>query len=100
MKAKPNRMPDLTPEVWRTPYLHTSASLVSGNTMQNNISAQSNHIPTVKRYQKLIDDYQVQFLVFDFESDNRLIAFFRTQPEWQVDFENQEAVLFVRMNTP
>jgi len=43
-----------------------------------------------------LDEYDVRFLVLDLDSDRKLVEFFQSQPGWTVDFEDGEAVLFVR----
>jgi hypothetical protein len=45
---------------------------------------------------QMLEEYQVQYLVFDYEYDNQLIQFFRLQPGWGIDFQDGDAVLFVR----
>jgi len=44
----------------------------------------------------LLDEHDVQFLVLDRHSDSDLLNLFRSQPGWAVDFEDEEAVIFVR----
>jgi hypothetical protein len=44
----------------------------------------------------MLDEYGVQFLALDLHSDSDLVELFRSQPRWAVDFEDGEAVLFVR----
>jgi hypothetical protein len=48
---------------------------------------------------KLLEEYQVQCLVFEYENDRQLIQFFRLQPGWGIDFEDGDVVFFVRTNT-
>lgn len=45
---------------------------------------------------EVLDEYGVEFLALDLHSDSDLVRFFRSQPGWAVDFEDEEAVLFVR----
>ena len=45
---------------------------------------------------RVFDEYDVQFLVLDPHRDSNLLKLFRSQPEWTVDFEDEETVLFVR----
>ena len=45
---------------------------------------------------KMLDDYGVQFLALDLESDSWLIKLAQSRPEWVVDFQDGESVLFVR----
>lgn len=44
----------------------------------------------------VLDECGVQLLVLDRCDDNDLLNFFRSQPGWTVDFEDEEAVIFVR----
>ncbi len=48
----------------------------------------------------LLDEHDVQFLALDIRGDSNLVKVFRSQPKWMVDFEDQEAVLFVRSDGP
>ena len=45
----------------------------------------------------MLDDYGVQFLILDRRADRDLLEFFRMQPRWGVDFEDEEAVIFTRL---
>jgi hypothetical protein len=45
----------------------------------------------------VLDAYDVQFLVVDAHRDGELLQAARTHPEWSVDFEDREAVLFTRI---
>ena len=45
------------------------------------------------------DEHGVQFLVLDRHSDNDLLKLFQSQPGWAVDFEDGEAVIFVRADS-
>ncbi|MBL7065958.1 MAG: hypothetical protein ISS49_17410 [Anaerolineae bacterium] len=44
----------------------------------------------------VLDEYGVQFLVLDRHDDSDLLTLFRSLPGWAVDFEDEEAVIFVR----
>ena len=44
----------------------------------------------------LLDEHDVQFLALDVRDDSNLVKLFRSQPKWIVDFEDHEAVLFIR----
>jgi len=45
---------------------------------------------------KIFDQHDVKFIALDLRSDGDLVKFVRSQPEWVVDFENGESVLFAR----
>ena len=44
----------------------------------------------------VLDRYGVRFLVLDTRNDIDLLELFRSQSGWTVDFEDEEAVIFVR----
>ncbi len=44
----------------------------------------------------LLDEYGVESMVYDSHQDAQWIQFFRVNPAWVIDFEDQDAVLFVR----
>jgi len=44
----------------------------------------------------VLDEHDVQFLALDRHGDSKLVKLFRSQPGWAVDFEDGEAVPFVR----
>lgn len=44
----------------------------------------------------MLDEHGVQFLVLDRHSDSGLLSLFRSQPGWTIDFEDEEAAIFVR----
>ena len=44
----------------------------------------------------LLDEYGVEFMVYDSHQDAQWIQFFRVNQRWVIDSEDQEAVLFVR----
>jgi len=46
-----------------------------------------------------LDAYDVASVVLDLRSDGDLVEIFRRQPSWTVDFEDGEAVIFLR-NAP
>lgn len=50
-----------------------------------------------KRWLRMLDEYDVQFLALDLQSDRNLVEFLRLQPGWAIDLENGEAVLFARV---
>ena len=47
-----------------------------------------------------LDEYGVQFLILDTHSDGDLLNLFRSQPGWNIDFEDGEAVIFARTDIP
>jgi hypothetical protein len=47
----------------------------------------------------IFEKYDVQFLVLNRHDDSDLLKLFRSQPGWTVDFEDGEAVIFVRADT-
>ncbi|MBU1660869.1 MAG: hypothetical protein KKD28_05290 [Chloroflexi bacterium] len=61
--------------------------------------ANSTKVGSSNNLMKMLDKYRVQYLAFDNHSDRALIQIFRTRSEWKIDFEDQEAVLFVRADT-
>ncbi|MBU0495237.1 MAG: hypothetical protein KKA73_12890 [Chloroflexi bacterium] len=44
----------------------------------------------------VLDQYNVQFLALDRQQDRWLVQLFQSHPDWQVDFQDEEAVRFVR----
>jgi hypothetical protein len=46
---------------------------------------------------EVLDRYSVEFLALSLHGDGDLVRFFRSQPGWAVDFEDEEAVLFARV---
>jgi len=48
----------------------------------------------------VLDRYGVRFLVLDTRNDIGLLELFRSQSGWTVDFEDEEAVIFVRADIP
>ena len=45
---------------------------------------------------KMLEEYEVEFLVVDPHTDSELLGLFRSQPGWAVDFEDREAIIFAR----
>jgi hypothetical protein len=43
-----------------------------------------------------LDEDGVEFVILDLHGDSDLLEIFRLQPAWTVDFEDGEAVIFVR----
>jgi len=44
----------------------------------------------------LLDEYDVQFVALDAHRDGDLLKLFRSEPEWTVDSEDGEVVVFAR----
>jgi hypothetical protein len=42
------------------------------------------------------DEHGVQFVIVDVHSDRELLALLQSQPEWTVDFQDGEGVIFAR----
>ena len=47
----------------------------------------------------VLDSYGVQFLAVDVNSDGDLLQRFQEEPQWSVDFEDGDSVLFARTPT-
>lgn len=47
----------------------------------------------------VFDRYGVQFLALDVNSDGDLLQRFQVEPQWTVDFEDGDSVLFARAAT-
>jgi hypothetical protein len=47
------------------------------------------------KWVEMFDEYGVQFLIVDRHNDRDLLDFFRSQAGWNVDFEDEEALIFV-----
>jgi hypothetical protein len=45
----------------------------------------------------VFDEYGVQFLVLGSQEDGDMVDLFRSQPDWRVDFEDGEAIIFARV---
>ena len=43
---------------------------------------------------QLLDEENIQLVILDSYLDNELIQAIRSQPEWKVDFEDDELVVF------
>jgi hypothetical protein len=43
---------------------------------------------------QMLDEENVQFIVLDSQTDADLVETIRSQPEWTVDFEDAELVIF------
>ena len=44
---------------------------------------------------QLFDEENVQLVILDAQLDTELVEIIRLQPEWQVDFEDDELVIFI-----
>jgi hypothetical protein len=44
----------------------------------------------------VFEEYDVEFIALDLHGDSELVNLCRSQPGWTVDFEDGEAVIFVR----
>lgn len=44
----------------------------------------------------LFDNYGVQFIILDLQSDRDLVETIQSQTGWVVDFQDEEAVIFAR----
>ena len=53
-----------------------------------------------KDWLTMLDAYHVRFLVLNLQSESDLVKYFRSQPGWLVDFEDQESIIFARTNAP
>ena len=49
---------------------------------------------------RMLDAYHVRFLVLNLQSESDLVKYFRSQPGWLVDFEDQESIIFARTAVP
>ena len=45
---------------------------------------------------RMLDAYRVHFLVLNLNSESDMAEFFRSQPGWEVDFEDEESIIFAR----
>jgi len=48
---------------------------------------------------RVLEEYDVRFAVLDPSRDANWVTLLRRRPEWQVDSEDQEAVIFARTTT-
>ena len=51
---------------------------------------------TNENWLRVLDTYQVRFLVLNLDSESEMVELFRSQPEWIVDFEDDESIIFAR----
>ena len=47
---------------------------------------------------EVLDAYDVRFLVLDAHNDSELVDLFWSQSEWAIDFEDQDTVIFARVD--
>ena len=47
----------------------------------------------------VFEEHGVEFIALDLHGDSDLVNLCRSQPRWTVDFEDGEAVIFVRADT-
>lgn len=52
--------------------------------------------PTAINWLDLFDRHGVQYLALDRQSDRALIELVRTRPEWTLDWQERDWLLFVR----
>jgi hypothetical protein len=50
-------------------------------------------------WRRVLDAFQVRFLVLNLGSEDAMVRFFRSQPGWSVDFEDGESIIFARTGT-
>lgn len=50
----------------------------------------------VRDWTGILNEYDMQYLALDLRSDGDLVSLVRARPDWAVDFEDEQAVLFVR----
>jgi hypothetical protein len=56
-------------------------------------------VQTTDRYENwlaILDTYGVQFLILDTRRDDDLLRSVRLHPDWTVDFQDGESILFAR----
>jgi len=47
-----------------------------------------------------LDVYRVQFIILNIHGEGDVVKFLRSQPGWEVDFEDDEAIIFARADMP
>jgi hypothetical protein len=45
---------------------------------------------------RALDTHRVQFLVLNRQSESDMVKYFRSQPGWEIDFEDGESIIFAR----
>ena len=53
-----------------------------------------------KNWLTMLDAHHVRFLVLNLHSESDVVRYFRSQPGWTVDFEDEEAIIFARTDAP
>ena len=61
------------------------------NSMQTELTLHPAH-----EWLQLIDEENVQLVILDSQIDSELLQAIRLQPEWAVDFDDNELVIFKR----
>jgi hypothetical protein len=59
-------------------------------------SARKQGLGTKAHWLGMLDQYRVRYLLLDTRDDRDLVKLFRSLPGWDIDFEDQETVLFMR----
>ncbi len=49
---------------------------------------------------RALDAYHVRFLVLNRQSESDMVKYFRSQPGWEIDFEDGESIIFARADVP
>jgi Uma2 family endonuclease len=49
---------------------------------------------------RALDTYRVRFLVLNLQSESDMVKYFRSQPGWLVDFQDEESIIFARTDAP
>ena len=52
----------------------------------------------LRDFEMLLDESQVTFMLYDSQQDADWIQTFRNNPSWEIDSEDDETVLFSRIN--
>jgi hypothetical protein len=45
---------------------------------------------------RVLDAYQVRFLVLNLDAESDMVKYFRSLPGWLVDFEDEVSIIFAR----
>ena len=49
---------------------------------------------------RALDAYHVRFLVLNHQTESDMVKYFRSQPGWEIDFEDAESIIFARADVP
>ena len=49
---------------------------------------------------RALDTYHVRFLVLNLQNESDIVKYFRSQPGWLVDFQDEESIIFARADVP